>query len=70
MRRGRGMGNASTARTFPEADSIRPGRQHNIGNRIKQRAAQRAVVVFALGLGRDRHAATMRCDDLLDNGKS
>ena len=70
MWRGSGMGNASTSGAFPQADRIRPGRQNNIGNGIQQRAAQRAMVVFALGLGRDRHGTTMLCDELLDNGNS
>jgi hypothetical protein len=28
------------------------------------------MVVFAPGLGRDRHGTTMLCDELLDNGNS
>jgi hypothetical protein len=67
---GSGMGNASTSGAFPQADRIRPGRQNNIGNGIQQCAAQRAMVVFALGLGRDRHGTSILCDELLDNGNS
>ena len=70
MRRSSGMGNASTSGAFPQADRIRAGYQNNIGNGIQQRAAERAMVVFAPGLGRDRHGTTMLCDELLDNGNS
>ncbi|MCA3279707.1 MAG: hypothetical protein ING10_10605 [Roseomonas sp.] len=70
MRRGSGMGNTSTSGAFPQAYRIRPGRQHNIGNGIKQRAAERPMVVFALGLEHGRHRMTMLRDELLDNGPS
>jgi len=70
MWRGSGMGDASTSGAFPQAYRIRPGRQHNVGNGIKQRAAERAMVVFALGLGRNRHRTTMLTEELLDNMNS
>jgi len=70
MWRGSGMGNASTSGAFPEADSIRPGRQNNIRNGIQQRTAERAMVVLAPGLEHGRHGTTMLCDELLDNGNS
>jgi hypothetical protein len=69
MWRGSGMGNANPAGAFPQAYRIRPGRQHNIGNGIQQRAAERAVVVPTLGLRRGRHARTMLWEELLDNKK-
>ena len=70
MWRRSGMRNASTSGAFPQADCIRTGHQNNIGNGIQQRTAERAMVVFALGLGRDRHETTMLCDELLDNRQS
>jgi hypothetical protein len=70
MRRGSGMGNASTSGAFPQAYRIRPSRQNNIRNGIQQRTAERAMVVLAPGLEHGRHGTTMLCDELLDNGNS